>query len=90
MDEKFGSFYKYFTIFSNSEFVGIGEHEMVRALITKLFTNLKKLDNCSINIKNIWISQTCSYSRWKFKIIINEITERVIKEIHIERKINVL
>lgn len=89
-EEKVGSFCKYCTIFSRSEFVGKGTHQMVGALVTKPFTNLKKARELFNQHQNCTYHKHAVLTAENIKSVVNKKTKSVINQIDSQRKMNVL
>lgn len=89
-EKKLGSFCKYCVIFSHSEFVGKGSHQMVGSLITKPFTNLKKARDVFNHYQNCTYHKHTVITVENIRSILNNKTESVINQINTRRKINVV
>lgn len=88
-EEKSGSFCKYCVIFSHSEIVGKGDHQMSGVLARQAFTNLKKAkevfgnhENCTYHKRSIFVAENT-------KAIVSKKSESVINQLNAQRIIDI-
>lgn len=88
-EEKSGSFCKYCVLFSHTENVGKGDHQVAGALVTQAFTNLKKAremfskhENLSYHKKYVLIAENT-------KAIVKKKAESVINQVNAQRRLDI-
>lgn len=88
-EEKSGSFCKYCVLFSHSETVGKGDHQMSGALVRKAFTNLKKAKEIFSKHANSTYHKRSIVVAENTKSVVTKKSDSVINQLNSQRVIDI-